>query len=316
MITVKRYSDSLKSTWDRFIDDSKNGTFLFRRDFMGYHRDRFDDHSLLFFLDSNLVGVLPANQKDGCLHSHGGLTYGGIISGKQMTTPVMLALFGEMTAYLKSQGFRKLFYKAVPVIYHKGPAGEDLYALFVNGARLWRRDVSTTIDLAGPAEFQERRVRQLKKARTAGLIFKELQDFSDFWVILEENLQVRYGIKPVHTLTEIQKLKMEFPQNLRLFGVFKGHEMQAGVLIFESDRVAHAQYIAGSSSGKELGALDLTFYELIQLYRETKRYFDFGVSTEKDGTLLNEGLISQKEGFGGRAIVHDFYEIDFAKDRE
>ena len=38
--------------------------------------------------------------------------------------------------------------------------------------------------------------------------------------------------------------------------------------------------------------------------------FDFGVSTEQRGSYLNEGLIFQKEGFGGRAICYDTYAID------
>jgi hypothetical protein len=37
-------------------------------------------------------------------------------------------------------------------------------------------------------------------------------------------------------------------------------------------------------------------------------YLDFGRSTEGDGSILNGGLIAQKEGFGGRAICYDTYE--------
>ena len=39
-----------------------------------------------------------------------------------------------------------------------------------------------------------------------------------------------------------------------------------------------------------------------------RRYFSFGISTEQAGQYLNEGLIAQKEGFGARTVVHDFYE--------
>ncbi len=47
---------------------------------------------------------------------------------------------------------------------------------------------------------------------------------------------------------------------------------------------------------------------LITSYYE-KKYFDFGISTEKEGHFLNEGLIAFKESFGGSAVIHDFYEI-------
>ena len=36
-------------------------------------------------------------------------------------------------------------------------------------------------------------------------------------------------------------------------------------------------------------------------------YFDFGKSTERHGEYLNEQLIFQKEGFGGRAVCYDTY---------
>ena len=31
---------------------------------------------------------------------------------------------------------------------------------------------------------------------------------------------------------------------------------------------------------------------------------------KNEGRFLNAGLIAQKEGFGARAVVHDFYELE------
>ena len=86
--------------------------------------------------------------------------------------------------------------------------------------------------------------------------------------------------------------------------------MLAGVVIFDTPNVVHAQYIANSEKGREIGALDLVIDFLINTYSENKLYFDFGISTENEGLFLNDGLIAQKEMFGGRAIVYDFYEIN------
>ena len=41
--------------------------------------------------------------------------------------------------------------------------------------------------------------------------------------------------------------------------------------------------------------------QLIEDVFSAKRWFDFGISTEDDGRILNQGLIEQKEGFGARA---------------
>lgn len=85
--------------------------------------------------------------------------------------------------------------------------------------------------------------------------------------------------------------------------------MLAGVVMYESDLVGHVQYIASTGEGKNMGALDLIFDFLINEYYRQKPFFDFGISNEKNGLLLNQGLIEQKEGFGARAVVHDQYEI-------
>jgi hypothetical protein len=80
--------------------------------------------------------------------------------------------------------------------------------------------------------------------------------------------------------------------------------------VYENATVAHAQYIAAGEDGKRAGALDALFAWLIEERYRDKRYFDFGISTEGDGRVLNEGLIDQKEGFGARGVVHDRYELD------
>jgi hypothetical protein len=58
-----------------------------------------------------------------------------------------------------------------------------------------------------------------------------------------------------------------------------------------------------------MGAPDLLLDYLITEHHPTKRYFDFGISTEQGGLHLNTGLTSNKEGFGARAILYDVYEM-------
>ena len=86
--------------------------------------------------------------------------------------------------------------------------------------------------------------------------------------------------------------------------------MLGGTVLYVSNRVVHSQYIAASPRGKELHVLDLLFQEVIRESLKDHVFFDFGISTEKHGTYLNEQLIYQKEGFGGRGICYDWYEWD------
>lgn len=310
MIEIKKYNIEYKSIWDEFINNSKNGTFMLKRDYMDYHSDRFVDCSLMFYEDGKLIAVMPASLHENELRSHGGLTYGGMISSNKLSTQKTLEIFEKLKDFLKEKNIKKLIYKRVPSVYYTYPSDEDLYALFRIGAKLIRRDISTTIYLPDKIRFNERRRRNVKKAIKANLIFKETMDYESYFDILTEVLSSQHNAKPVHTVQEIKMLVKNFPQNIKLYASYNNDKMLAGCLIYETPTVAHAQYIANSKEGRECGALDFVFDELINKVYKDKTYFDFGISTENNGKYLNHGLIEQKQEFGGRGIVYDFYELE------
>lgn len=308
------YSSSGRPEWNDFLFNSKNGTFLFYREYMEYHADRFEDFSLMARNEKgNIVALFPAHRRGEVLESHGGLTYGGFVTDRSMTLPLMLDVFLEARTFLKKKGFSKVIYKTIPSIYHLVPAEEDRYALFTLDAELFRRDVLSVIDLDRTLPYQKRRQRGIKRAQQSGLVCQLSDDLSRFWSILTSNLQTRHRVKPVHTEEEMTFLKSQFKDNIKLYGSFKDTTMLSGMVVYESPNVAHIQYTACSEEGKETGALDiLADYLIEEIYRGKKKYLDFGVSTENEGRYLNVGLIDQKEGFGARTVVHDFYELDLS----
>jgi hypothetical protein len=309
-IEIRVYSSELKNQWDDFVSAAKNSVFLFYRDYMDYHSDRFQDHSLMFFRDNCLVALLPANIKNNTLYSHAGLTFGGVLSGCNMSTAIMLDIFSSLISNCRAQGINKIVYKAIPYIYHSVPADEDLYALFNFKAKLLARNVTSSIYEPLPLKFFERRLRAIKKAQKNNLKVVRSYDFKRYMQIVEDVLKERHGVKPVHTSHEIELLAKRFPDNIKLFSCFKNETMLAGVIIYESKTVAHAQYIANSNEGRDLGALDLVFNHLVNDFCKASRYFDFGISNEKSGESLNLGLIDYKESFGASAVMHDIYSFE------
>lgn len=310
MVTVERYSDEHREEWDRFVTKARNGVFLFHRDYMEYHQHRFTDHSLLFRANGKLVGLLPASVHEDQLTSHGGLTFGGVISDRRMSVALMLELFAAKTDYLRAAGIRRLVYKPVPPIYHTAPAEEDLYALFRRGARLYRRDVSATIRMDERLPLAKGRKSSLNVAGRHDLVVERSTDFHRFMRLEAEVLARKYDTAPVHSGDEMALLAGRFPDNIKLFTVSLEGELLAGVIVYESSQVAHAQYIAASDDGKQMCALDLLFDHLLGGCYAEKTYFDFGISTEEGGVVLNEGLAAYKESYGARATVYDFYELD------
>lgn len=312
MFEIKRYTAEQADEWNRFVALSKNGTFLFDRRYMDYHADRFSDFSLMFYLAGRLLAVLPAHVSGDTLYSHNGLTYGGLLMSTQLTVAHTMTLFREMNEYLRLQGFKHVQYKCIPWIYHRLSAEEDLYALYHEcHARIIARDFATNIFINGGVRWERVRRRGVTRAQKAGMIVEKSEDFSSFWKILTDNLANKYGVKPVHTLKEIDLLHSRFPKNIVLYQAVCGDEVLGGVVLYISQQVVHAQYSSATPKGKKLGAIDLIYNQIILNDYQNYPYFDFGRSTENpDGSGLNEQLVFQKEGFGGRGLCYDIYHYE------
>lgn len=311
MFEVKQYTQEKAQEWNEFIEDSRQGTFLFNRSYMDYHADRFQDASLMIYRKGQLYALLPANRLGDTLYSHQGLTYGGLITKKQSTTAEICEVFIKINEYLYHSGVQRVIYKPTPWIYHCYPGEEDLYTLtYICHAQLTSRDISSTIPFDSRIKFSESRRSGIRKATRAGVTVRESKDLATFWDILDKNLTNKYATHPVHSLEELTLLHSRFPNSIRLFMAYNNKGIAiGGTIIYEMPRVVHSQYISASPEGKRLGAIDLLFdYILNDVYANHKGFFDFGKSTEEGGKILNKTLIFQKEGFGGRGVCYDCYE--------
>lgn len=308
--TVRPYLGNDYDNWNAFIGQAKNATFLFHRDFMEYHSDRFQDYSLIVLDKEKWVAVLPANVVGNQVFSHQGLTYGGLVYNEKLKLASVIAIFKSVLFFLNANKIEKLHLKLIPSIYHQKPAEELNYALFLADAQLIRRDSMAVIDLSKKLLIANGRKEGIKKGQKNKLEIREVNDFEEFWnEILIPNLAQKHQAKPVHSLEEIIKLKALFPENIRQFNMYQNGIIVAGTTVFETSTVAHCQYISGKEDKNELGGLDLLFYQLISETFKNKRFFDFGTSNENQGRKLNNGLSYWKESFGASTIVHDFYEV-------
>jgi hypothetical protein len=308
-IEVTRYNVAEQPEWDALVGAARSGHFLFRRGYMDYHADRFVDHSLVIRVDGRLAAVLPASAHGAALRSHGGLTFGGLVCAPRTGTGLVLAILEAVCTHLGSAGFTSLLYKPVPHFYHRAPAEEDLYALFRCGARLVRRDVSSTIRTGARLSPSKGRKSAVKVAERAGVVVERSHDFRAFMTFEDEQLQARHGVRAVHDGDEMALLASRFPDNIALWTARLEDELVAGALVYESVEVAHTQYLAASDRGRQVSALDLLLTHLIVEAYAHVTWFDFGISTEDEGRALNGGLIANKESYGARATVYDSYEI-------
>ena len=332
-MTILPYSINKREAWNRFVQESKQGTFLIDRNFMDYHADRFFDCSLLVYgddvdesdvTDDSLIALFPANwrEEEKTVYSHQGLTYGGLITKSSITQTEVMQIMQKILMYYEGYlGAKAMVYKPIPYIYSRVPAQEDLYALFRAGGQLENRSVATVVSTAHPLNMRTLRIRQAKKALEHGFYIERIKDadsqsLAKYWSILESVLMEYHQAKPVHTLEEIALLMHRFPKQIKLFVVRNtDRQIVSGIVVFETDLVAHVQYIASAAEGRKYGALDLLLRHLCNEKYKDKDYVDFGTSTENGGHFLNEGLIFQKEGFGGRAVCYDAYRVELKRNR-
>ena len=315
-LQVQAFTPQSEGEWDSFCAKSFNGTMLHTRRFLNYHGDRFRDASAVLRQDGRLVGVFPAAaspEDPALLSSHPGATYGGIVRDGWLSGTRMLEALEALGAHYMSLGFRSLSYKAVPFIHQLKPAQDDLYALFRQGARRGRCELSCALDLGDVREYSERRRRGVKKALKSCAFSEDAAHLGDLWEVIAQNLRSRHGAKPVHTAGELALLHGLFPQQIQLRCALVEGKVEAGVLFFNSPRSWHAQYIAASPLAYEVSALDGIFDLAIgQAAAAGARYFDFGTSNEDSGRTLNEGLFRFKSEFGGAGVAHETYELDLS----
>ncbi len=309
MMVSRRYDQTDKQAWDHLVGNSKNGIFLFYRDYMDYHKFRFKDHSLMFFRNNKLIALLPASEAIDGLCSHGGLTFGGLLYGSKLGISDVQEVFDSLVQYMRSAGFLKLIYKSIPFLFSAIPSQEDIFVLHKNKANLERRELSTALSFNNRIRFSKGKREGVKKAARKQLTFEESNDYASFFAMGEKIMKDRHDLIPVHNASEMKLLKDSFSDEIKMFVARSNGEILAGTIVYDYGNAIHTQYMYNSNEGFECGALDFVIENLIACYEATKDYLSFGISTEEGGAILNLGLQRQKEMFGGRSVVHDTYEL-------
>ncbi|WPO77138.1 GNAT family N-acetyltransferase [Flavobacterium sp. KACC 22761] len=312
IFTVKKYDQNDYQLWNDFIALAKNATFLFHRDFMEYHKDRFEDFSLLIFDEEKLLAVLPANKQGNSVHSHQGLTYGGLIFSSKLKAEKTEMILDEILSFLKENKIETFHYKPIPNFYFSKGNQEMDFFLFKRNAISERKEMNLAVNLQTPLKISKSKMKHFRRIENLDLDIVEEKDFKPFWKnVLEPRLQEKFNAKPVHTCEEITFLKQRFPEKIKQYSVYQNDEIIAGIAIFETEHVVKSQYGATSEKGEKVRALDFLFINLIHKYkRKGKHFFDMGIVNEDNESGYHPGLLKQKEELGCSVYNQDFYKID------
>ncbi len=321
MLTIKRHSKNNKVLWDSFVKNANNGTLFHLRKFLSYHpEDRFVDHSIEFYKKNTLFSVFPAAELNingkNLLVSHPGLTVGSFVVHEGVSISDSLGLIKILIDYAKKNKLEGVRLTIPPIFYQNRVSNYIDYALLRNGFKYLKREVTSTLFIendvkANLGKFKPSHARAVRKAKETGIDIKISQDVESFYSILKENLKIRHGVNPTHTIQELYDIINLFPNSINIFGAFYQGEMIAGVLNFIiKDDVALAFYISHKEKFQKLRPLNLLFYSIFEwCIKEKIKVYDFGIFTV-DGEP-NMGLGRFKENFGASGIFRDTFQIIF-----
>jgi hypothetical protein len=308
-IEVVRYMPELKAPWDALVARAKNPNFLFLRDYMDYHQDRFADHSLMFFAAGRALACLPANETQAGLQSHQGLTFGGLVMHRDIRLNEVSAIVGTLRGYLAANRLRELVYRPMPYPYHELPAEEDLLALHQAGAVPIERRAAALLRAGPAAPFSVNRRKDLKRCRLAEVEVKRSSAIAAFMRLCAGHLQRRHSTKPVHSAAEMVRLADRFPENIQLYTAKRRGETIGGMVMYRNDACSRLQYVGLSAAGEELGAEAAIVDHILRRVLKPGSWLDLGTSNDPATGALGEGLYRYKESLGARAVEQTTYRL-------
>lgn len=327
MYQIIPFDVDYEEIWDDFVmNQSVNGTFLHTRRFLNYHpKNRFQDCSVLFYCDKELVAVCPANivEENGrkIFFSHRGSTYGGlVIAKKYYKAKYVIPMIEELKEYLQSAGYDEIYLKLTPEIFSQNDSLLE-YACYYSGFSEYK-ELNPYIDYENYAEPVIKNLSQGKRTNVHNCERKNIQvrvldtdiEISEYYDILCENLQ-KYQLKPVHSLEELLDLKNNrIKDECEFFGVYLDNVMVAGGMMFYFHNVgtAHTQYLSARQEYNVLSPMTYLYYWIIGEMKERGyKKLSWGICTEEHGKELNFGLIGSKESYGSTYSNNYTYYYNF-----
>ncbi len=299
------YQDKHAFQWDDFVNqESANGTIFHTRLFLSYHEEgRFEDRSILIFHNGELVAVMLLALKNGVLISHPGTSGGGLV------------LRSDYMKYSKAN----LVYSAIQDRYDRTISRMLLVEeIFCRGnikplLQLWQLEYSMKVEPSMYFDLQEEQLianQRLREGMSSFIRVPNIRllmvdndsDYERFHEMFVANLD-RHGIKPVHSLHELIKLRDLLGKKIRLYIVLDGEVVVAGVWAIQATSDSwHAQYLSRNYNyegiGHQYALSSLISHVRGELQREGFKYFSLGSCYGGPNSEFSEGLCEFKEKLG------------------
>ena len=320
-VRVRRIDESSsedRKTWRDHVHSSSNGTIFHLPEFLDYHPEgRFRNHHLLIEgsrgIDALVTGALREREGETWFLSYPGASWGGPVLADDATLARVESSIGALLSFCSRKGWAGVSMTLPPMPYFRRPHNYVDFDLVKRGFGYRKRELTAVIDLRRLGDdvtlaFSDSARRGLRKALRNGLVFRENPDFSSFYPVLQSNLQQRHGVKPTHTLEELELLRKLTGDSIRQFTVSDGDgKVLAGMVMFHCNpRVTLAFYISHDDEYQALRPVNLLYSGVVEWARGLGyHYLDLGTYTLD--MEVNYGLCRFKESFSARGFFRNTF---------
>lgn len=303
-IEVKRYSQPDQSVWDIFVDNADNGFFFFKRAFMEYHADRFTDFSLLIYFNNHLVSLFPANLKGNQIHSHQGLSYGGLIYVHDLPLDTISDIHNSIQDYFHQLGISSITVSPAPPQYSESRKNRYNDLLKNKSVKTEHSKPISIVD-KDCVKLPTRRRLRIPQSHEEKYRIIQVHDFKQVWPMIAECYINQHGFQPVHSTEEMLYLKSCFPDNIIANAIQENSPNAptiATLITLEDKNIVKFQYIGYTKEARNFNVIDFLYYKVIQKAIYENKSVDMGHSIDVNTNIINENIIFAKRRHGAIEI--------------
>ena len=296
---IINYNENFKNEWEQFVNESINGTIYHTRKFLSYHENKFEDSSILIYNDKKLVCILPCCKDNSKYFSHKGATFGGpifieeVYNVTDVNTIINLIIKhynNNIEFRLSNNIYNNLSHDLIIYCLSNKLKLKPELGFFINSN-------DNLIEKITNIRNKKNLIKFMNNKNIICDIYKEKNDYINFYNILNNNLSNKYKTNPTHTLEEFLLMSEILKNEHSLYLVKENDVIYGGVyLIKTSNRCWYTFYISKNIDIKKNPSIIYIMYKIQQDAKEQNvKYIDYGITTEEKGKVLNIGLAEFKE---------------------
>lgn len=291
---IKKYTELYFNKWNNFVlNYSLNGTIYHTKSFLNYHKNKYNDASILIYDKTNIIAVFPCCKFNNKYYSHLGSTCGGLVILKKYYE--LNKLFDIMDLIYEYYD-EDLNIKLSETIYFKNNIKNDLLSFVLSQKCKQYQDICLYFDIKKNPNILDSfpnndNKRLLKKyinntnKDTIIEISNNLEDYEKYYYILEKNLKDKNNIKPIHTLNEFISLKELLGCNQFLFlsKNFQGEILSGAFVFLINDNTYYTVYLMTNYEKKQSQIFNLLYELFIHAKKNNIDIVNIGACSKNNG---------------------------------